>query len=226
MNYADIKNVDVANGEGVRVSLFVSGCTNNCKGCFNKEAQDFNYGQEYTEETGKRILELLKPEYIQGLSILGGEPLEPKNQETVLNLVKQVKEIYPDKNIWCYSGFTIEELLKRENPITDELLSNIDVLVDGKFVEELKNPGLEFRGSSNQRIINVKEYLKTMEINNQILCRDGDLYIRQYNNFYALERINDDVGMTLCIDEDLAVVKERFEKEIAMNNEIEEEEER
>lgn len=172
MNYAKIKIVDIANGTGVRVSLFVSGCTNNCEGCFNKEAQDFNYGLKYTKETENLILESLKPDYIEGLSLLGGEPFEIKNQEVVLDLVKKVKKEYPNKNIWCYSGLTIEELLNRKNNITNKLLKSIDILVDGRFIKNLKDPSLEFRGSTNQRIININEYFKNLEKQNLITSQN------------------------------------------------------
>ena len=168
MNYADIKRVDVANGPGVRVSLFVSGCNHHCYNCFNKETWDFNYGNVFTEQTRKTIIEYLKPDYIKGLSILGGEPLEEINQKGILPLVKEVKEKYPQKDIWCYTGFLFDEdvlgSMWEENPYTKELFSYIDVLVDGKYVEDLKSLNLKFRGSSNQRIIKVQESLKEREI--------------------------------------------------------------
>ena len=151
MNYATIKKTDVANGPGVRVSLFVSGCTHHCKGCFNSEAWDFHYGQAYTEETEKEILLALAPDYIRGLSLLGGEPMEPENRGTVLSLVKKVRERYPQKTIWCYTGYTYEELLA--DPKRSPILAYIDVLVDGRFEQSLYSPRLEFRGSSNQRIL-------------------------------------------------------------------------
>ena len=172
MNYATIKKCDVANGPGVRVSLFVSGCNHHCKGCFNQEAWDFNYGNEFTEKEENEVMEALKPEYINGLSLLGGEPLEPKNQEGLLPVVKKAKELYPNKKIWCYTGFLFDEQvlngMDKTNETTHELLKYIDYVVDGKFVEELKNPGLRFRGSSNQRIIDVKETLK----NNKVVLWD------------------------------------------------------
>ena len=159
MNYATIKKNDVANGPGVRVSLFVSGCTHRCKGCFNQEAWDFDYGEPYTRETEEEILQALSPWYIRGLSLLGGEPMEPCNQAALLPLVRRVKETWPDKTVWCYTGYDYETqlLAGQVGPweVTRELLSLIDVLVDGKFVQELKDPGLRFRGSSNQRIIDV-----------------------------------------------------------------------
>lgn len=150
MNYCKINRVDVANGTGVRVSLFVSGCRNHCKGCFNKETWDFNYGEKFTSDTLEEILELLAPNYIQGLTILGGDPFEPENIETVMELCKEVKTRYPSKDIWVYTGYHYENF--SNHPIMDF----IEVLVDGPFVENLKDISLKFRGSSNQRIINLK----------------------------------------------------------------------
>lgn len=170
MKYAKIKKCDVANGPGVRVSLFVSGCNHHCKNCFNREAWDFNYGQEFTENEQNEIIEDLKPEYITGLSLLGGEPFERTNQEGLVPLVKKVKQTYPDKKIWCYTGFTFDkqilgEMIEKENrESTKEMINNIDYIVDGRFVEELKDPKLRFRGSSNQRIIDVKKSLEQKEI--------------------------------------------------------------
>ena len=168
MNYADIKRVDIANGEGVRVSLFVSGCRHHCKDCFNAEAWKFKYGKELTEETENKIMEELKPNHIAGLSLLGGEPLEPENQEEVLKIIKRVKNEYPEKNIWCYTGFKLDDDLLngrfKDNKTTQEILKNIDVLVDGKFEIENKDIKLRFRGSSNQRVINVPETLKEGKI--------------------------------------------------------------
>lgn len=163
MNYAVIKKTDVANGTGIRVSLFVSGCTHRCKGCFNSEAWDFEYGQPYTDKTRREIMEALDHSYIRGFSILGGEPFEPENRLTVLDIVKKVKETYPDKDVWCYTGYDYEkDLLKwMEDGKAEvrELLEQIDVLVDGEFVEEKKNLRLPFRGSENQRLIDVKASL-------------------------------------------------------------------
>lgn len=171
MNYASIKPVDVANGTGVRVSLFVSGCTHKCKGCFNSEAWDFNYGDLYTDETQQHILTCLDKTYIRGLSLLGGEPFDPHNQETLIKLLKEVRSRLPEKDIWCYTGYDFDKDLKGEfaeiNKSTSELLSLIDILVDGEFVLELKNPSLKFRGSSNQRIIDVQSSLKSGET---VLC--------------------------------------------------------
>ncbi len=165
MNYAAIKKTDVANGPGIRVSLFVSGCTHGCKGCFNREAWDFQYGREYTAQTEVEILEALAPDYIRGLSVLGGEPMEPGNRGTVRELLRKVRRRYPEKDIWCYTGYDYEkdllEWAREEEGAADgevsELLSLIDVLVDGEFVEEKKNLRLAFRGSENQRLIDVKE---------------------------------------------------------------------
>ncbi len=163
MNYADIKQYDVANGPGIRVSVFVSGCTHYCKGCFNKEAWDFNYGKPFTDDTIQTVLTYLKPSYVKGLTVLGGEPLEPKNQPEVLRLLKAVKKQYPEKSVWMFSGYDFEkDILNRmcqEVPETKEILSCLEVLVDGKFVEELKNLSLRFKGSSNQRTILVQESL-------------------------------------------------------------------
>ena len=169
MYYGNIKNFDIADGEGVRVSLFVSGCTHHCKNCFNPQTWNFCYGKEFTKEVEDELLKMLEPSYIAGLTLLGGEPMEPQNQAGLLPFVKRVKEKFGDtKNIWCYSGYTLDEQLLKPSRArcehTDELLSYIDVLVDGEFVEELKNISLKFRGSSNQRVINVKESLKQDKI--------------------------------------------------------------
>ena len=165
MNYAEIKYCDVANGPGVRTSLFVSGCSHHCPGCFNEIAWDFNYGKPFTQDTIDSIIESLKPDYIQGLTLLGGEPFEYSNQKGLLPLVRQVREVLPQKDIWCFTGFLfdkdiIENMCKRWKE-TNELLSYIDVLVDGRFVEELKNLNLKFKGSENQRTILVNESLKS-----------------------------------------------------------------
>ena len=164
MNYADIKKVDIANGTGVRVSVFVSGCTHHCKGCFNSEAWDFNYGKEFNNDSINTIIEYLNNPCIAGLSILGGEPLERSNQQGLLPLVKKVKEKYPDKNIWCYTGFLFDkdvmDNMYKNWDETKELIPYIDVIVDGKFEEDKKNLKIKFRGSTNQRIIDVKKSLK------------------------------------------------------------------
>lgn len=166
MKYADIKKYDISNGVGIRVSLFVSGCNHHCKGCFNAEAWDFNYGKDFTDNTINEIIEALEPSYINGLSLLGGEPLDPKNQAGILKLLRKVKEVYPEKNIWCYSGYLYEYLLEQSkaNNILNEIISNIDILVDGKFDIDKKDITLLFRGSSNQRIIDVKKSLKENKI--------------------------------------------------------------
>jgi len=151
MNYAGIKKVDIANGPGVRVSLFVSGCRNHCKGCFNPETWDFSYGKLFTRETEDEIIEALRPSWIQGLSILGGEPTEEENAAVLIPFLKRVREELPEKDIWLYSGYTYEKLR------SDEILTLVDVLVDGPFLPEQKDAGLAFRGSRNQRIIDLRE---------------------------------------------------------------------
>ena len=164
MNYAAIKPCDIANGPGVRVSLFVSGCTHHCPGCFQPETWDFSYGTPFTEETCRQILQLLQPDYIRGLTLLGGEPFEPANQQALLPLVREVRQRYPAKTIWAFSGYTFDQL--RDAP----LLPLVDVLVDGPFVEARKDLGLRFRGSSNQRLIDI---LKTRSAGSVVLWDDG-----------------------------------------------------
>lgn len=170
MNYGEIKSFDIANGEGVRVSLFVSGCTHHCKNCFNKETWDFNFGKPFTKEVEDSIIEMLAPDYIDGFSLLGGEPFEPQNQRVLMPFLKRIKEKFPDKSVWCYTGYLFDDELLSESrarcECTDEMLSFIDVLVDGEFVQELYNITLAFRGSENQRIIDVQKSLKTGEICN------------------------------------------------------------
>lgn len=172
MNYADIKKIDVANGEGVRVSVFVSGCNHHCKGCFNECAWDFNYGKEFSEKEEQQIIDYMNHDYISGLSLLGGEPLEPRNQEGLLPLVKKVKEKFPNKNIWCYTGFDFEKdvvgKMAKDNETTRELLKYIDAIVDGKFEEDKRDLKLQFRGSSNQKIVDVKKSLQTGQIVKEI----------------------------------------------------------
>lgn len=161
MNYATIKECDVANGPGVRVSVFVSGCNHHCPGCFNEMAWDFNYGQTFSQETIDKVLKDLDKDYIEGLSLLGGEPLEYANQRGLAELVKQVKEKFPNKSIWCYTGFDFEkDVMGKMYPMweeTRELISDIDVIVDGKFQLDKKNLSLKFRGSENQRLIDVQK---------------------------------------------------------------------
>ena len=168
MNYGEIKKYDIANGEGVRVSLFVSGCTHHCKNCFNFETWDFNYGKPFTKETEDEIIDSLSHDYIDGLTLIGGEPFEPQNQRALLPFVKKVKEKYPNKTVWCYSGYLFDKELLGESrarcECTDEMLGLIDVLVDGEFKQDLYDISLSFRGSSNQRIIDVPKSLKTGKI--------------------------------------------------------------
>lgn len=169
MNYAQIKTHDVANGTGVRVSLFVSGCTHHCKGCFNQETWDFDFGKKFTPDTENELISLLQPEYIRGLSLLGGEPMEICNQRVLMPFVRKVKERFPHKDIWCYTGYTLENDLldgAARCEVTDKFLSYIDVLVDGEFVIGKKNLRLAFRGSENQRVIDLK---KTLEMKNIVL---------------------------------------------------------
>ena len=164
MNYATIKNCDIANGPGVRVSLFVSGCTHRCPGCFNAVAWDFEYGEPFTRETIDSILAMLKPDYIQGLTLLGGEPFEPQNQGAIVELLRQVKKHYPNKSIWAFSGYLFEtDILSGRLGDTSEYLSYLDVLVDGPFVESKKNLSLRFRGSENQRLIDIPASLQRGE---------------------------------------------------------------
>lgn len=164
MNYAEIKSCDIANGPGVRVSLFVSGCTHHCKGCFNSIAWDFDYGKPFTEDTIREILGLLRPSYIRGLTLLGGEPFEPQNQKPIVELLRRVHQELPEKSIWAFSGYLFDRDIlpgRLGDPeVTREYLSYLDVIVDGPFIEEKKNISLRFRGSENQRIIDVPKSLK------------------------------------------------------------------
>jgi len=163
MYYGEIKNCDIADGIGVRVSLFVSGCRHHCEGCFNAMTWDFEYGRPFTEETENELLEMLSPDYIDGLTLLGGEPMEPDNQRALVPFMRRVREKYPDKSIWCYTGCVLEDELLRESTwrceYTDEMLSMIDVLIDGRFILARRNISLAFRGSDNQRIIDLKKTL-------------------------------------------------------------------
>lgn len=175
MYYGAIKKCDIANGPGVRVSLFVSGCTHHCKGCFNEETWSFSYGQPFTQATEEQIFEWLTPSYIAGLSVLGGEPLEYVNQEKLLPFLEKVKKIFPRKTIWCYTGYEFEkDICARMIPkwkYTEKLMEQIDFLVDGPFIEEKKDLSLRFRGSSNQRIIDVK---KSLASGQTVLVSDED----------------------------------------------------
>ena len=168
MNYGTIKEYDIADGPGVRVSLFVSGCRHHCKGCFNEETWNFNYGEPFTDEVKDRILKLLEPVYIQGFSLLGGEPFEPENQRELVKLLRRVRDELPEKNIWSFTGFVLDQDLldggRKHCEVTDEMLSLLDVLVDGPFKEEEKDITLAFRGSRNQRLIDMKKSLKEQEV--------------------------------------------------------------
>lgn len=168
MNYANIKYNDISNGLGIRTSLFVSGCRHHCKGCFNTEAWDFGFGKIYDKAVEKEILDSMEAYYISGLSLLGGEPLDPNNQKDILGLLQSFKKRYPDKNVWCYTGYTYDRDFKEGavayTPYIEEILYHIDILVDGKFEEDLYDIGLKFRGSSNQRLINLKESRKSGNI--------------------------------------------------------------
>lgn len=175
MHYSTIKDCDIANGIGVRITLFVSGCTNHCKNCFQPQTWDFDFGEPFTEETEEKLLEMLKPDYINGLTLLGGEPMEPQNQRALVPFLKRVRKVYPNKNVWCFTGFTYE-VLKTDGShprceVTDEMLSLIDVLVDGRYIDELKDLTLQFRGSSNQRLIDM---VKTRENGEVTLLPNND----------------------------------------------------
>ena len=167
MNYATIKNCDIANGPGVRVSLFVSGCTHKCSGCFNEIAWDFDYGDPFTEEVENSILQMLEPDFVQGITLLGGEPFEPQNQAVLVPFLRRLKAKFPSKSIWCFSGYLFENILSGkvgDAQIAKEFLSYLDVLVDGPFVQAKKNLMLRFRGSENQRLINVPASLEENKI--------------------------------------------------------------
>lgn len=168
MNYGNIKYYDIANGQGVRTTLFVSGCTNHCFDCFQPETWDFNYGKPFTDKVENQIIESLKPSYIKGFTCLGGEPFEFENQRRLVSLFKHIKEVYPNKTIWCFTGFILDQDLldggRRHCEVTDEMLSYIDVLVDGPFQKDKYNIQLAFRGSENQRIIDLKASLEKQEV--------------------------------------------------------------
>ena len=167
MYYGNIKKLDVANGEGIRTTLFVSGCRNHCERCFQPETWNFEYGKPYTAETEEEILKALEPSYVNGLTLLGGEPFEPENQRELVKLLRRVKAAYPGKNVWCYSGYTVEQIMGEGHPhceVSEEMLSMIDVIVDGRFTLALKDISLRFRGSSNQRIIDLNASREKGEI--------------------------------------------------------------
>ncbi len=167
MRYGAIKKRDIANGIGVRVVLFVSGCTHHCKGCFQPETWSFDYGQNYTKATEDELIEALRPAFIDGLTLLGGEPFEPQNQAELIKLLRRIRKELPEKTVWAFSGYTFEELTGESRArcaVTDEMLSMVDVLVDGEFVEEKRNISLQFRGSENQRLIDVPKTLKSGQI--------------------------------------------------------------
>lgn len=167
MNYSEIKHCDIANGGGVRTSLFVSGCRRHCPGCFNEGAQDFEAGEPFTPDVAQGILDSLEPSYIDGLTLLGGEPMEPENQRGLVDLAEQAKARFPQKNIWCFTGYVLEDLLeggRKRTDVTDRLLACIDVLVDGPFLEDQHDITLRFRGSANQRIIDLPATLAAGEV--------------------------------------------------------------
>ena len=168
MYYGEIKNCDIADGVGVRVTLFVSGCTNHCPGCFQPQTWDFQYGRPFTDETEEELLRLLAPGYIAGLTLLGGEPFEPENQRVLVPFLRRVRAAYPDKTVWAYSGFTYDQMHTEghhcRTEVTDEMLSLLDVLVDGRFEQSLRNLSLRFRGSSNQRLIDLRKTRETGKI--------------------------------------------------------------
>lgn len=168
MKYCNIKKNDIADGVGVRITLFVSGCTHHCKGCFQPETWNFDYGEEFTKEVEDSLIKMLAPDFVDGLTLLGGEPMEPENQRALLPFMQRVRETYPTKTVWCYTGYTLETDLLGESrarcEVTDALLSCIDVLVDGEFVEEKKNISLLFRGSENQRLIDLPKTLERGEV--------------------------------------------------------------
>lgn len=166
MYYGELKKCDIANGIGVRVTLFVSGCTNRCPGCFQPQTWDFRYGKPFTDETKEEIFAELDKSYVDGLTLLGGEPFEPENQRTLLPLLREVRQKYPGKTVWCFTGFRLDDelLCQGSHPrceATDDMLACIDVLVDGRFREELKDISLQFRGSRNQRIIDMNQTRRT-----------------------------------------------------------------
>ena len=183
MHYGMIKKSDIANGEGIRTTLFVSGCRNRCKGCFQPQTWDFNYGKPFTDETAEQIFKTFENPFVRGLTVLGGEPMEPENQVALLPFLKEFKHRFPEKTIWLYTGNLYEELSgfaegsEKRLPITDEILSLVDILVDGRYVEALRSIGLRFRGSSNQRVIDMN---KTRELGDVVIW-EGCSLDKQYS---------------------------------------------
>ncbi len=181
MNYAAIKKSDIANGEGVRTTLFVSGCRNRCEGCFQPETWDFNYGEPFTDEVAHEIFDSFKNPVIRGLTVLGGEPMEPENQAAILPLLRELKARFPERDVWLYTGNLYEELTgehQKHTEHTDELLSYVDILVDGRFVKSEQRLGLRFRGSANQRIIDMN---KTRE-SGELVIWSGTALDKNYTN--------------------------------------------
>ncbi len=180
MNYATIKNFDIANGPGVRTSLFVSGCTHRCPGCFNYEAWDFNFGEPFDDSIQDKLIESLEPDYVEGMTILGGEPMEPANQEALVSFIERVRSTYPNKSLWMYTGDTYEDLIdensSRHTPYTNRILDALDVLVDGQFIESLKDITLRFKGSSNQRLIDLA---KTRESGKIVIWSDEKIFSKR-----------------------------------------------
>lgn len=220
MNYADIKEVDIQDGEGVRVSLYVSGCHFRCKGCHNKEAWDFNYGKEFTDETIERIINLLDKNYITGLSILGGEPLEPVNQKGLVKLVKEVKAKFPNKNIWCWTGYDFEKdvfgKMYKEFSFTKDLLQNIDVIVDGQFEEENKLVDLKFRGSTNQKKIDVQASIKNDSVV-RLKFGDEDRYINKKPKVITIEEYNKNKNDNYLEEQEYVVPRVVYQNVVEMD---------
>ena len=212
MNYADIKTIDIQDGTGVRVSIYVSGCHFHCKGCHNSEAWDFNYGKKFDNSTIKYIMELLDREYISGLSILGGEPLELVNQQGLLPLVKEIKQKYPNKTIWCYTGYDFEKdvlgNMYKKYSYTKDFLENIDIIVDGQFIEEKKIVDLKFRGSTNQKKIDVQKSLKEGSV---VQLKFGDE--SRYENSGKTLKSKELVYKEFKFEEDSAQKEEKVEDE-------------
>lgn len=222
MNYADIKTIDIQDGTGVRVSIYVSGCHFHCKGCHNKEAWDFNYGKKFEDSTIDYIIDLMNHDYIAGLSILGGEPLEPVNQQSLVKLVQKVKEKYPNKTIWCYTGYDFEkdvlgDMFKKYS-YTRNFLKNIDIMVDGEFVEEKTMVNLKFRGSTNQKKIDVQASLKCGEV---VQLKFGDeyryekkpkvMFFKEFDDKDSNEVNEENSNIAVSVDDEVVPIKQSFE---------------